>query len=92
MTTNDTCPHCGCSEYNEEIYLCNTLIADPSKSYEKRSIFCSKLFGLKEQLAAQAEEIERLRKALSLIYIYAKNDANSEYCSDTAFDALKEVK
>ena len=61
---NSTCPHCGCSKYNDEIYWCSTLIADPSKAYERRSIFCSKLFELKEQLAAQAAEIERLRQAV----------------------------
>lgn len=61
--SNDTCPYCGCGKYNDEIYWCNTRIADPSKSYEHRSDFCRKIFGLKEQSEQQAAEIEQLRAA-----------------------------
>lgn len=97
MTNQQTCPYCGaelgfyyCYVFGEGAekrldtswYACGT-----PTDCEFRHADCHK-----RQLAAKDAEIERLRKALSLIYIYAKNDANSEYCSDTAFDALKEVK
>jgi hypothetical protein len=87
--SNETCPYCGAEmDYENPArveFKCN------SAKY-RDGLFVRDFDCYERQLAAQAAEIERLRKALSLIYIYAKDDANSEYCSDTAFDALKEVK
>jgi hypothetical protein len=62
--TADTCPHCGCSKYNDEVYLCHTKVSDPSMSIGVRSIHCHQLYELKVKIAAKDAEIERLKEAV----------------------------
>ena len=45
-----------------------------------------------DEREACAKEIAKLRKALSIIFANAKDKADSEWCSDAAFNALKEVE
>ena len=88
--TTETCPHCGAERHAKYagIYACGT--AMESQRYLHR--YC-----LQRKITQQAAEIERLRKELSRIYVHSRDGTNGEceYCnwsSDTAFDALKEVK
>ena len=64
MTDQQTCPHCGCSKYNDEVYLCHTKVSDPSMSIGVRSIHCHQLYELKVKLAAKEAEIEWVVNAL----------------------------
>jgi hypothetical protein len=73
-------------------YACGWRIGVEKNASIERSSKC-----YERQLAAQAAEIERLRKELSRIYVHSGDGTNGEceYCnwsSDTAFNALKEVK
>jgi hypothetical protein len=94
MTTNETCPHCGAEIFdkadNYTVFKCVSIVWNNGSSFIQRDC-------LKNQIAAQAAEIERLRKELSRIYVHSGDGTNGEceYCnwsSDTAFHALKEVK
>ena len=93
--SNETCPHCGAEmAYDDPHYMrfkCGALVwGDGSTSYAESEC-------LKRQIKQRDAEIERLRKELSRIYVHSRDGTNGEceYCnwsSDTAFDALKEVK
>jgi hypothetical protein len=61
MTANDTCPHCGCSKYNDEVYYCHIKVSDPSMLIGVRSIHYRQLYELKVKIAAKDAEIERLK-------------------------------
>jgi hypothetical protein len=90
---NDTCPHCGAEKVDDADrgdYSCDTF------HYHDGSIVRGYIC-YDRQIAAQAAEIERLRKELSRIYVHSGDGTSGEceYCnwsSDTAFNALKEVK
>jgi hypothetical protein len=58
MTTNDTCPHCGAEIFdkadNYTLFKCASIVWNNGSSFIQRDC-------LKNQIAAQAAEIERLK-------------------------------
>ena len=78
MSDIETCPHCGCSKHNDEVYYCHTKVSDPSMSIGVRSIHCHQLYELKVKIAAKDVEIERLRKGLmSILGMVQTGNANT---------------
>jgi hypothetical protein len=65
MSANETCPHCGAEQTmtfkNGTAYECGTFAFADGRIGETSTC-------LRKQVAAQAAEIERLRKELSQIY------------------------